>query len=176
MNYGKSNQCGANLTLSWDIGGITLRSISGYVNIDDKFGFDLAGGGFLGVPGTPGLLIASDSNFDQASEELQVLGTAFEARLNYLVGLFYLNEDGTQQFSGDLFGPAFAEDIHNDTNSYAAFADGTVKITDRPLLHRRRALDEGREGLFRRLHRPLLFRRQRPDDTHPGQRLGFTER
>ena len=126
VNYGKSNQCGANLTLSCDFGGITLRSITGYVNIDDKFGFDLAGGGFLGVPGTPGLLIASDSNFDQVSEEFQLLGTAFDARLNWLVGLYYLNEDGTQHFSGDLFGPAFAEDIHNETDSYAAFADGTL--------------------------------------------------
>jgi iron complex outermembrane receptor protein len=131
VNYGDSEQDGVNLSLSWELGAVTLRSITGYANIEDQFGFDLAGGGFNGVPGLAGLLIASDSDFDQWSEELQLLGSAFDDRLDYLVGLFYLNEDGSQNFAADLFGPAFVEVLDSETDSYAVFADGTYEITDR---------------------------------------------
>jgi iron complex outermembrane receptor protein len=130
-NYGDSDQHGADLTLSWTIGGATLRSITGYASIEDRYGYDLAGGGYLGIPGTAGLLIASDSDFDQVSEELQFLGTARDDRLEYLLGVSYVSEDGSQLFAGDLSGPAFAEDIRNQTDSYAAFADGTLRLTDR---------------------------------------------
>jgi iron complex outermembrane receptor protein len=131
VNYGDSDQYGAGLTLSWNIGAVTLRSITGYAGIDDRYGYDLGGGGYLGIPGTPGLVVTSDSGFDQLSEELHLAGTARAGRLNYLLGLAYVNEDGSQLFSGDLAGPAFAEDMHNQTDSYAAFADGALEITDR---------------------------------------------
>jgi iron complex outermembrane receptor protein len=131
VNYGESDQAGANLTLSWELGALTLKSITGYASIDDDFGFDLAGGGFGGVPDTVGLLITSTSEFDQLSEELQLLGTAFDERLYYLLGLFYLNEDGSQLFSGDLGFPAFAETLDSETDSYAVFADGSFALTDR---------------------------------------------
>ncbi len=131
VNYGESDQAGVNLALTFDLGSTTLRSITGYLNIDDEFGFDLAGGGLNGVPGLGGLLISSDSDLDQWSQEFQLLGTAFDQRLDYLFGLFYLNEDGSQDFAGNLFGPAFAESIDNETDSYAVFADGTYRVTDR---------------------------------------------
>lgn len=131
VNYGNSDQAGASLALSFDLGSATLKSITGYANIEDEFGFDLAGGGLGGVPGLAGLLIRSDSDLDQWSQEFQLLGTAFDDRLNYLVGLFYLNEDGAQTFSGDFFGPAFVENIENETDSYAVFADASYKLTDR---------------------------------------------
>jgi iron complex outermembrane receptor protein len=131
VNYGESDQAGANLSLSWELGAFTLKSITGYMNIDDDFGFDLAGGGFLGVPGTAGLIISSTSEFDQLSEELQLLGTGLDERLNYLLGVFYLNEDGSQLFAGDLGFPAFAEALDSENDSYSVFADGSYALTDR---------------------------------------------
>ena len=44
VNYGDSQQGGGNLHLSFDFGGVTLRSISSLASIDTNFGFDLAGG------------------------------------------------------------------------------------------------------------------------------------
>jgi iron complex outermembrane receptor protein len=132
VNYGQSDQAGVNLALEFDLGAVTLRSITGYASIDDEFGFDLAGGGLSGVPGLAGLLISSDGEMDQWSEELQLLGTAFGDRLNYLVGAFYLNEDGEQDFAGTLAGfGEFDEAIDNETDSYAVFADGSYALTDR---------------------------------------------
>ncbi|MBL8200006.1 MAG: TonB-dependent receptor [Chromatiales bacterium] len=136
VNYGESQQGGANLHLSFDFGGVTLRSISSFASVDTKFGFDLAGGGadFGPVPAAQfGLRIRSDSNFDQISQELQLLGT-FGDSLLWQVGGYYLNEDGQQQFSGTVPGisttPAFNEAIDNQTDSYAAYGEVTYKVTD----------------------------------------------
>jgi iron complex outermembrane receptor protein len=129
VNYGGSQQGGVNLHLSFDLSGATLRSITGYANSDTDFGFDLAGGG----AGPFGLLIASDSNFDQVSQEFQLLGTTVDG-LQWQLGVYYLNEDGQQQFSGTVpalsASPAFDEDIDNQTNSYAVYGEATYQVTE----------------------------------------------
>jgi len=144
VNYGESDQSGASLNLSFNFSGATLRSISAFNSIDDKFGFDLSGGGGIGVEtGNNGLLINSDSSMDTISQELQLLGQAFGGSVDWLVGLYYQNEDGKQLYSGKLTIPNFApppatipifdfsEDVDTDTDSYAAFAEATWRITDR---------------------------------------------
>jgi iron complex outermembrane receptor protein len=136
-NYGESDQGGASLSVSYDFGGATLKSITAFSSIDDRFGFDLGGGGVAGIPGVNGLLINSDSEMDSISQEFQVLGSAFGDRLDWLFGLYYLNEDGNQVYSGDLVVPGpvtvfdFTENVDTDTDSYAAFAEGTWNFTDR---------------------------------------------
>jgi iron complex outermembrane receptor protein len=136
VNYGESQQGGANLHLSFDFAGVTLRSISSFASVDTKFGFDLAGGGadFGPVPAAQfGLRIRSDSSFDQWSQELQLLGSMGDS-LVWQLGGYYLNEDGQQQFSGTVPGisatPSFDEAIDNETDSYAAYGEATYSITD----------------------------------------------
>ncbi len=136
VNYGESQQGGANLHLSFDLGFATLRSITGYTNIDTQFGFDLAGGGadFGPVPAAQfGLRVRSDSTFDQVSQELQLLGN-WGDNLLWQIGAFYLNEDGDQQYSGTVPGisvtPVFDEAAHNETDSYAVYGEGTYSVTD----------------------------------------------
>ena len=129
VNYGNSQQGGVNLYLSLDLHGATLRSITGYADSDTDFGFDLAGGG----AGPFGLLIASDGTFDQVSQEFQLLGTTVDG-LQWQLGLYYLNEDGHQQFSGTVpalsASPAFDEEIDNETNSYAVYGEATYPVTE----------------------------------------------
>ena len=128
VNYGSSDQNGVNLALSFQLGGMTLKSITGYANIDDRFGFDLAGGGVADVPGTTGLLIASDSNLDQFSQEFQLLGTLGN-NFDWQLGLYYFNEDGSQSYSG-AGGFLFDEESSNETNSYAVYGEGTWQLTE----------------------------------------------
>ncbi len=137
VNFGASQQGGANLHLSFDFGGVTLRSISSFASADTQFGFDLAGGGadFGPVPAAQfGLRIRSDSNFDQISQELQLLGSALNDSLLWQLGAYYLNEDGQQQFSGTVPGiaptPAFDEAIDNTTDSYAVYGEATYRVTE----------------------------------------------
>jgi iron complex outermembrane receptor protein len=129
VNYGESQQGGANLHLSFQLGEATLRSITGYATSDTRFGFDLAGGG----AGPFGLLIASDLNFDQVTQEFQLLGTWGDSLL-WQLGTYYLNENGEQQFSGTVPAlsatPAFDEEIDNQTDSYAVYGEASYQITD----------------------------------------------
>ncbi len=153
VNYGSSDQAGASLDLAVNLGGVTLRSITAFNSIDDEFGFDLSGGGGIGLEtGNNGLLAASDSSMDTWSEELQLLGNAFGGSLDWLLGAYYQNEDGEQSYAGNLaipdFGPLdchfqadldanpdvcfdFVENVRTKTDSYAVFAEGTYHITDR---------------------------------------------
>src|SRR3546814_3440290 len=79
---------------------------------------------------TPPQLIElqTDQTAKQFSEELQFSGKAFDNRLTWLVGLFYLNEkvnfDNPACFSFVCTGVS----TRLQTNSYAAFAQGTYAI------------------------------------------------
>jgi hypothetical protein len=86
------------LALSFEFGGLTLKSITGYASIEDQFGFDLAGGGNNGTwPAQPGCwsppirIWTSSARSSSCSAQL---GESFDWQL----GLFYLNEDGSQTY------------------------------------------------------------------------------
>lgn len=76
----------ATANLAWEFDAFTLRSITGFVKTDDYFTTDFSGRGTL--------FGASDPVAEQTSQELQIQGTAFDDRLNYLAGLYYLKERG----------------------------------------------------------------------------------
>ena len=145
-SIGETDQVGATLDFSYDFDALTFRSITGYADLDDLFGFDLAGGGnvnpievppgsgnFVPLPlGTPGLLINSSSNMKSLSQEFHLLGTAFDDSLDWITGFFYLNEDGTQVYSGfQPFVADFLELSAPETDSYAIFAEGSWRFAER---------------------------------------------
>ena len=112
--------------LSWDVGIGTIRSITGYVRTDDYFTTDFSGRGTL--------LGASDIAAEQWSQELQLQGTAFDGKLNYLVGAYYFTEDGEQPFAwflSVLGGPTSTSQIKASTDSISLFAQGDYQLTDK---------------------------------------------
>ena len=121
------------LDIAIDIGEVTLRSITGYVDTTDFFRWDLAAGQQV----APGVFIstfdrASPSTARQWSQELQATGSSLDNKLNWLAGLYYFNEVGKQSFSDAFFGfqlPLFSQ--NTKTNSYAAFAQLNYAFTDR---------------------------------------------
>jgi len=140
VNYGSSDQTGASLDMSFKFGFATLRSITALSTIDDRFGFDLAGGGGIGIDtetANNGLLATSDSSVDTLSQELQLIGDAFDGSVDWILGAYYQGEDGEQTYAGTFTAPGpftvfdFSEAIETDTDSYALFAQATWKMTDR---------------------------------------------
>ncbi len=133
VNSGLTDQSGVSLDLNWNLGSVDLRSITAYTVIDDEFDFDLAGGGFGGFPGVSGLLVKSVSDMDQVSQELHLIGKAFNENLDWLVGAFYLSEDGSQTYNGRIpaFFVNFTEASNSETISYAVFAEATYNFSDR---------------------------------------------
>jgi iron complex outermembrane receptor protein len=121
---GDTEQLIASANLSWDIGAATIRSITAYVKTDDYFSTDFGGAGFL--------LGASDPRAEQYTQELQISGTAFNDRMNYLAGVYYLKETGEQDF-GWFFRPlggVSTSQIDASTKSYSVFGQFDYAITD----------------------------------------------
>ncbi|MFT4046210.1 MAG: TonB-dependent receptor [Solimonas sp.] len=114
-------------------GGLTLKSIAGYRDFQTGSSFD------IDSTEIPGLLTAGPqkSTLQHASYELQLLGTAFDDRLNWVTGLYYYFEDGFQQSPGDVFlqlnptGNPYTQrgDVRN--MSYSLFAQGTYRLDER---------------------------------------------
>ncbi|MEO8224014.1 MAG: TonB-dependent receptor [Gammaproteobacteria bacterium] len=119
---GETKQTIASLNASYDFGAFTARSITAFVNTKDFFSTDFSGIGTI--------VGASTVDTDQWSEELQIQGSAFNDRLNYLGGLYYLNERGDQDFGWYFLLPVSTSQIRAETDSYAAFGQVDFRITD----------------------------------------------
>ncbi len=137
---GRTDQFAASVDFTADLGGATLRSITAFVDTRDGFRFDLSGGRRLPPPAT-GFFVGSldrtsRASTQQFSQELQLLGKAFDDRLDWIVGAYYFQEDSKQTLNDLLsLGPTtvltlLPTRIDTNTKSYAAFAQGTFAITD----------------------------------------------
>ncbi len=104
--------------VAYDLGWATARSITGYVHTDDFFSVEFTGvGGFSG---------ANRSDTSQWSQELQLLGTSLDDRLEWIAGVYAFTEEADQVVAlvtDDL--------LRIETDSIAAFAQGSYAFTDR---------------------------------------------
>lgn len=102
------------LTIEWDLGSAVLKSISSYREWDSEF--DSASFGEFPTDGASvltddydgsivpaGVYVptfdtfpAGDSDHEQWSQELQLIGSALDDRLDYTVGLYYFHEEARQ--------------------------------------------------------------------------------
>lgn len=122
---GDTKQAIASINASYDFGAFQLRSITGYVKTKDFWNTDFSGRG--GIHG------ASWADVDQWTEELHLSGKALDNRMNYLLGLYYLNERGDQELGWALgaMGPAASNgQMRTKTDSYAVFGQLDYLITD----------------------------------------------
>ncbi|MCL4790589.1 MAG: TonB-dependent receptor [Gammaproteobacteria bacterium] len=78
---------GASGTIDWDVGGLHLKSITSYRDLDQYHPQD--------YEETPFAFFEAAFNTDQSqfSQELQLTGQAFDERLDWLVGAYYYEED-----------------------------------------------------------------------------------
>ena len=116
------------LKLSYDFGAFSLRSITGYVKTEDAFSTDFSGNGLVNG--------ANVADVDQISEELQVVGSAMDDRLNYIVGAYLFEEEGDQGFAWNSYAgvgspfPVSTSRITAKTTSYSLFGQIDYQITD----------------------------------------------
>ncbi len=122
---------GARVTAKWEITpAITLKSITAYRDMESDTGLD-----FDGSPSAISNQTVYDEQ-DQFSQELLLSGRAFDNRLDWLTGLYYLDESGFNQielflsFAENPFG--FDTDTINDydNSSVAVFGQGTWHFND----------------------------------------------
>jgi iron complex outermembrane recepter protein len=103
-NYSKLQTYGGSLILDYDLSDtVALKSITGYRELHWNVGMDLDGSplNFLHTSFT--------MNQKQFSQELQILGSAMDKSLNYVLGAYYFKESG---------------DLHD----YVTFAEGLLQV------------------------------------------------
>ena len=115
---------GVSAVMNWDIGFADLKSISAYRKLSSHF--------FLDNDSSPLHILEASNDYyqKQFSQEFQLTGKAFDNRLNWLVGLFYLKEKGTDRNHLIASLADFLSGGFVDNDSYAAFAQATYKVTD----------------------------------------------
>lgn len=116
---------GTNLTLEYDLGNVTLKSISAYRDQKSVIEYDF--------DATPHEVLQLTNNIKlwQASQELQVIGSVLDDRLKFTLGAYYLKEKG-EDIEPLRFGFAnFFSGGTIDNDSYAAYAQATFDVTDR---------------------------------------------
>jgi iron complex outermembrane receptor protein len=128
------DQQGASLTATWDVGGVTLKSITAWRELSNTLLLDADGqNSCFGAP-LPCLHLFQDQRQDQLSQELQLQGKAFDERLTYILGAYYFEESNTQRTENIIlsqFGQNQYSDSALDTDSIAVFTSLTFAITDR---------------------------------------------
>jgi len=103
-NFQKLTNWGLNGTISYELSDtITLKSISAYRELHWKVGQDL--------DNSPLTFLATSFSLNQKqySEEVQLLGSALDKKLNFVLGGYYFNESG---------------DLHD----YVTFAEGILQV------------------------------------------------
>ena len=108
---------------------LTLKSIAGYRDFETFSNYD------IDASAIPGILTSTQTaTLEHASYELQLLGTAFDDRFNWVTGLYWYYEDGLQNSPGDVLAGLNPNNpfmqrgaVHN--NSYSVFAQGVLRFT-----------------------------------------------
>ena len=126
-NFSKLKQYGLGLNLEYDVADtVTLKSITAYRKVDFKAGVDLDNSPL------PILQTSFIVKQEQFSQELQLLGTAMDDRLHFVVGGYGFKEKGDLRdfvtFSAGLLqvnGPGKV-----DTEAYAGFGQVDYKVSD----------------------------------------------
>jgi iron complex outermembrane receptor protein len=114
---------GVALTLSYDLGWATIKSITSYREMEATGGFD--------NDGTP-LVTAQVINYfdtDQFSEELQLAGVAFDGRLNWILGFYHFDQEGLNPEEVEFTGFHLVSGGEFENRSTAGFGQATFDVT-----------------------------------------------
>jgi len=115
---------GLNLTVDWDLGPVSLKSITAYREQEHYSGID-------GDMSPEDLTWRTDIlDGDQFTQEFQFSGEAFDERLNYVVGAYYFEESMVN--INDVQFPAFliVSGSIVDNQNYALYGQATYDITE----------------------------------------------
>jgi iron complex outermembrane receptor protein len=124
---------GGNVTATWQLGPVELKSITSYREFDIGLYNDL--------DFSPYILFANNHDLyeqEQWSQEFQLSGEALDGRMNYVVGYYYFDEEGHEaifnQIATPISGPPdfFFQylDRFIDNDSQAVFGQVNFDLTD----------------------------------------------
>jgi iron complex outermembrane receptor protein len=124
--YERSRSYGHALTLTADLGAVTIKSITAYRDLDWADGLDLDGSPL------PVAFTQRITDYHAFSQELQLTGEAGDGRLNYVLGAFYFDEKAETLNPQTYFGGGvdLQSDYGSNTEAFALYAQLDYKLTD----------------------------------------------
>jgi len=115
---------GVSATIVYDFELFQVKSISAYRKVDSEFARD--------ADGSPFLVVHTEDEYDQeqVSQELQLLGTSLDERLQWLAGFYFLQEDGTNLNLVPTSIGALNSGGEVDNTTWALFGQASYEVTD----------------------------------------------
>ena len=116
---------GAALTINYEFDWASLKSITAYRDMDAFF--------YRDADHSPHQIFETENDMEheQLSQEFQLVGTGFDDRMNWIVGLYYFQEEGTDinNILTSVIDFQSGGSIDNDTT--AIFTQVTYDLTDK---------------------------------------------
>ena len=145
QNFSELETWGASARLKWDLGRVTLNSITGYEtaeslnhgDIDGGYGASFLGAGNYGPGNIPFASESADGlpHHRQWTQEFRIESNEW-GRFDWQAGLFYFDEDVTiDSFNYDSLAPGNPQNGHavqsQRNKAWAAFVSGDFDVTER---------------------------------------------
>jgi iron complex outermembrane receptor protein len=139
QTFSESDTLGGDLTIAYDFGDITVKSLTGYSKIDDAWAVDFTAGQFgspnPAVRGIAGFFRDTAGDIEQLTQEFQVVGNIGATEITG--GIYYFNEETNQRITDTAAALAFLPGIGLEeryrlkTTSYAAYGQATWRFSDK---------------------------------------------
>lgn len=123
---------GHTLTLEWALSdALTLKSISGYRKLDNENFQNYLTGANPAIPTMALSLSTTRYSQDQKSQEFQLIGDAFDDRLEYVAGIYWFDEkaDGRGRSATPPRRTVASTTYRIENTAYAVYAQGTYTPT-----------------------------------------------
>lgn len=126
VNRGAVDQARVAGTLQWQLGSVVLKSISAYTETENRLDLEVDGTDIDFIYDT------FDETSQTFTQELQ-LASSGDRRLEWVLGLYYLNEEADQRLPIGIvpFGALIDYDTANETDAYAVFGQATYRLLDK---------------------------------------------
>jgi iron complex outermembrane receptor protein len=130
-NTTKSLNIYSNLNVETDFG--TIAFITGYRDLQQDFVLDFIPQ-FAGVP--TAFVLGNDGNHDQFTQEIKLNGSLGDGLIDYVAGVFYINEKNRTLFADVSFSaarvatPLFNRQLRNTTEAAAGYVQADFNVTD----------------------------------------------
>lgn len=118
------------LNIDWGVGGMQINSITAYRDLSQDYRMDISD------DSVPKWILDTQADFKQFSQELQISSTAFHDKMNWVAGIFYMDEDNDSFLKDEVNLPPilvanFEKDLLNKAESLAIFGQATIDLTDK---------------------------------------------
>ena len=124
-SYANLDVWGGAITIDWDVQeNFHVRSISSYRNSDGEFNIDR--------DSSPLLITNVHDLFEQEqyTQELQLLGNAFDNKLEWILGFYYFHEEGEDINPVEFSAVDLISGMEFESESWAVFGHGTYNLND----------------------------------------------